>query len=428
MVFEKMTLGYAANTNPMNDIPLPPLPPAAPPAQQFVKNWRGAVRAIAGPAPGIYTAEQMRAFATEALQARGASWAQTRRPTEDDVTLAYQVLLGRPPESPAVIAGHTSAVSSLPHLLRNIVASAEFAQRLDLTVAGTSPLAHFNACIDVRGIIEAHVQPNRAPRPHHIVNFLGVAIPTKVMGFLENLDGGMDPVPIPGNFHADMSEWAGALRAVDLAQETFTMIELGCGWACWMTNTGVAARSRRLRVNLIGIEGDPTHLSYARETLEVNGFDKNEYRLISGIAAAGTGYALFPKREHSAEHWGFEPVFGATPEESEAAVASGKFERMTMVPLSEAIGEREKIDLLHMDIQGGEADLVAATLDLLSERVAYLVIGTHSRQLEGRLMDLLIGAGWALEVERPAIFNLPKGTPEIDVDGVQAWRNRKFNA
>lgn len=101
---------------------------------------------------------------------------------------------------------------------------------------------------------------------------------------------------------------------------------------------------------------------------------------------------------------------------------------MNMVPLSEAIGERQKIDLLHMDIQGGEADLVAATLDLLSERVAYIVIGTHSRQLEGRLMDLLIGAGWALEVERPAIFSLPNGTPQIDVDGVQAWRNRKFNA
>ena len=39
-----------------------------------------------------------------------------------------------------------------------------------------------------------------------------------------------------------------------------------------------------------------------------------------------------------------------------------------------------------MDIQGGEADLVAATLKLLTEKVGYILIGTRSRALKSRLM------------------------------------------
>jgi hypothetical protein len=34
------------------------------------------------------------------------------------------------------------------------------------------------------------------------------------------------------------------------------MIELGCGWGCWMNNAGVAARSTDRRVHVIGVEGD----------------------------------------------------------------------------------------------------------------------------------------------------------------------------
>jgi hypothetical protein len=41
----------------------------------------------------------------------------------------------------------------------------------------------------------------------------------------------VEPIPIPANWHADIAEWAAALRAVDLARGSFTMAELGCGWA-----------------------------------------------------------------------------------------------------------------------------------------------------------------------------------------------------
>ena len=99
-----------------------------------------------------------------------------------------------------------------------------------------------------------------------------------------------------------------------------------------------------------------------------------------------------------------------------------------MVPLAEAIGDHARVDLVHMDIQGGEADLVADTIELLTERVGYLVIGTHSRAIEGRLFATLLAAGWKLEVERPAIFAVIGGEPRTTVDGVQGWRNPRFHA
>jgi hypothetical protein len=40
----------------------------------------------------------------------------------------------------------------------------------------------------------------------------------------------VEGIPIPANWHADIAEWAAALRAVELAEETFTVVELGCGW------------------------------------------------------------------------------------------------------------------------------------------------------------------------------------------------------
>lgn len=348
------------------------------------------------------------------------------RPTRADVIAAYRVMLGREPESEAALLSHLEGSATVRELLRNMVSSTEFSERVQAPPA-SSPFFHFNTCVNVSDIIESHARRDRAPRAGHLVNYLGVAVPVGVMDSLHDRGGQLEGIPIPANFHAEMAEWGAALRSVDLAHDKFSMIELGCGWGCWMNNTGVAARSRGLAIDLTGIEGDPKHIDMAHETLAANGIRRSEYEVLPGVAAGGSGYALFPRRQENEEHWGFEPVFGATREESEKAVASGRFESLRMVPLADAIGDRKKIDLLHMDIQGGEAELVKQTLQLLSDRVAYVVIGTHSRALEGRLMDTLLDAEWTLEIERPAIFNIVAGKPQTAVDGVQGWSNPKFH-
>jgi FkbM family methyltransferase len=344
--------------------------------------------------------------------------------TRPDVIMAYRLMLGREPESEHVINHHLQHAATVVDFIRNVAYCQEFLIRIP-PPAGNQFL-HFNASIEVAKIIQSHANAARVPVPEHFVNFLGVAIPTKVYSLLKDKGGQLDPIPIPANFHADMAEWAASLRSVDLAKGRFVMLELGCGWGCWMNNTGAAAKARGLVRQLIGIEADEKHLNFARETLAANGISKDEYVLLEGIAASRPGHALFPTGK-SGDNWGKRPLFDVSESESESRIASGEYERVRMVSLRDAMGDNSKIDLVHMDIQGGEAMLVEECIDLLTDRVRYLVIGTHSRSIEGQLIDTLIGAQWELEVERPAIFRIVEGKPKTDVDGVQGWRNPRFD-
>ncbi|MEZ4836770.1 MAG: hypothetical protein R2873_33055 [Caldilineaceae bacterium] len=343
-----------------------------------------------------------------------------------DVVRSYEGMLGRAPESRRIIEHQIKTSETVTHLIRNLAHSQEFARILGRDMGQQdSPFNHYHASVDVRGIIESHINDDRKPKAEHHVNFLGVAVPVKVMDILKDVGGQMDVVPIPANYHADMAEWAAALRSVDLASETYTMIELGCGWGCWMNNMGTAAKARGLSIHVIGIEGDERHIEFAQETLQTNHISTQEYTLIRGIAASRSGYALFPRSK--GDEWGSEPIFDVSETESAKAVAGGKYDRLRMVPLEEAIGDRAKIDLLHIDIQGGEAALIEEAIQLITEKIGYLTIGTHSRAIEGRLFDALLTAGWILEIERPAVLRIIDGKPVTLVDGVQGWRNPQIH-
>lgn len=286
-----------------------------------------------------------------------------------------------------------------------------------------SPLWHHHATFDAEAIIYRH-GVYTAPMPGYATNYLGVRIDPKFLPhILTPCAGQVEYPPVPANWHADMAEWAAALRAVELAQGKFTMMELGCGWGCWMNITGRAARNMGIPFHLIGVEADEGHLQFARESMATNEFRADQFTLIRGIASAESGLALFPRQAEAGSHWGLAPIFGATVEQQQEAEATGSHEILPMIALAEAAAGHDRIDLLHIDIQGGEADLVEGCLDVLNEKFASLLIGSHSREIEGRLFDMLLRAGWALEVERPAILGLSPNGPQVTIDGVQFWRN-----
>lgn len=287
-----------------------------------------------------------------------------------------------------------------------------------------SPFFHYAAAFDPQEVMRRHAVADLHASPGHLTNFLGVRIDPKFFPtILQGREGQVEGIPIPANWHADIAEWGAALRAVDLARGTFIVIELGCGWGCWMNNTGVAARRVGLNVHLIGVEGDEGHVGFAQESLATNGFAPHQVSLHHGIAAPHGGVALFPVQGLSGVHWDLQPVFGATEEQRRAAMQSGQYDALPMIALEELVEPHARIDLLHIDIQGGEADFIAGCLTVLRRKVAYVLVGTHSRQIEGRIMDTLLAAGWRLEIERPAILSLGEFNPQIVVDGVQGWRN-----
>ncbi len=348
--------------------------------------------------------------------------------TSETIAWAYRLFLDREPESPEVVREKLRALESTSEVRRHFTGSDEYRQKCsDAVIPPQSPFFHYASAFDPQEVMHRHAASDLIPRPGHLTNFLGVAIDSKFFPtILKDRAGQVESIPIPANWHADIAEWGAALRAVDLSDDTFTMIELGCGWGCWMNNCGVAARASGRRVHVIGIEGDEGHLAFARESLATNGFKAGEYTLHRGIAASRSGVALFPRQDVPGANWGSEPVFGATESQRAEAVTAGTHNELPMIALSEIMAPHQRIDLLHVDIQGGEADLVDECMDILNRGVSYMVIGTHSKQIEGRLYGSLLEAGWRLEMERPAIFELVDGVPVIRVDGVQGWRNARL--
>jgi len=293
-----------------------------------------------------------------------------------------------------------------------------------------SPFYHYHSIFDPVGLVRKYAVGALGTHPEYLTNFMGVRVdPRYLPQVLSKRAGELEGLPIPANWHADLAEWGAALRAVDIAPgPEFVMAELGCGWGCWMANTGVAAKKRGLKVKLMGVEGDAGHCTFAIECLTNNKFEASEFSVTRGIAAAESGDALFPKQDVPGTAWGLEPVFGASAEEVERATANGSFDVLRMISLSELFDGVERVDLLHVDIQGGEGDLLDAARAVLDQKVAYVVVGTHSRQLEGRIFTTMLQAGWTLEMERPAILGLKtRGEPRIEVDGLQGWRNPRLD-
>jgi len=283
----------------------------------------------------------------------------------------------------------------------------------------------YDASFDALEVMRRNSAPSLIATPGYLTNFLGVLIdPAFAPDILRGRSGSVEDTPIPANWHADIAEWGGALRAVELASGTFTAVECGCGWACWLNNTGVAARRRGLAVHLVGIEADEQYVAFAHQSLTTNGFVHPEFTIFHGVAAAREGTAYFPKAPTGGTDWGRAPVFSHAASNPPSPSYLTTHCELPCIALS-SLSNCSRVDLLHIDIQGGEYDLVSSSLDFILERVAYMVIGTHSRALEGRLHDLLHAAGLILEIDRPAFYTLTD-TATLSVDGVQAWRNRQL--
>lgn len=285
---------------------------------------------------------------------------------------------------------------------------------------------------DAEALIDSFHLHGQSPEPGIIRNFLGTRVtPSVYPSVLTNLAGSVEGRPWPGNWHADIAEWAAALRTVALAQEcgqdTYRIVELGCGWGCWITNMGVAARSRGLAVDLIGIEGDRYHLQSAEDTLRLNGFDPGQFALHHGVAGPRRGQAIFPIHSEAGLNWGAEPVFYPDPILLEQARAHKDVQILDCITLTD-LAHGQPIDLLHIDIQGAEYDYVSGDFEAIETCVKRVLIGTHSRTIEGQLCGFFLARGWAMEMERPAIAPILNGRPDIRIDGVQMWVNPKLFA
>jgi hypothetical protein len=293
---------------------------------------------------------------------------------------------------------------------------------------------------DEEQIIREHFCLTPDPVSGFIVDRLGVKTRgSSLLEGVEHLTGTVIPLPIPQDYHAEAIEWIGLLKSVRSARSRFAAMELGAGWGPWLVAGAVAARNIGIPdVFLLGAEGDPGHFGFLRQHFIDNGLDPNEHLLFKAAVGVRTGRALWP-RVAARSDWGSRPIYcdGPSGTDGSGVVSdylgrsfSDAFE-VPVLAVNDLLALQERWDLVHLDVQGEEVTVCEAGLALMNERVHWLVIGTHSRIIEGLLISSLAGAGWILENEKPAKFNFVPGSPSIESmtshDGTQVWRNPRLD-
>jgi FkbM family methyltransferase len=229
-----------------------------------------------------------------------------------------------------------------------------------------------------------------------------------------------------GGLHGT-SEWVGTLRSVLEAKGKFTAMELGAGWGPWLIASQNAARSKGIEaIDLTGVEGATEHHGFMLDNFRNNGVDPAAHSLHHAVVGAEDGIASFPKLHVAEDDYGANAVFADG--ERDAAAMRGELEEIRCISLNTLMADKDRVDLIHIDIQGHEEPVLRAGMDILNAKARRLVIGTHSRAIEGHLFDLLHDNGWVCESEVPCVLRpTMDGNRVLFVDGEQVWRNDRLD-
>jgi len=346
-----------------------------------------------------------------------------------DVISAYRLLLGRLPESELVISEHRQH-ADIETLGRLILQSEEFR---NIVRKNVKPDVQFQT---IKGYSDEDEQllksfvpviPTSADgKDGFIVDFLGCRTRVDYSSATHLLSGRVFGYPIPQDWFSETIEWMGLIKSVLHARQSYRILELGAGWAPWLVAGGTLARRQGISdIVLYGVEADPVRCQYARTHLQDNGFDPASHHIVEAAVGTASGHAFWPEGSDLGGDYGARPL-----DASGRDYLGREFAKTRMVPvvgIADLLLSECTWDLVHVDVQGMEAELCRFCLELLNERVRWLVIGTHSRKQDGDLMDLFWQAGWCLEHEKPShiLFDAQKPTLEgmVTHDGAQVWRN-----
>jgi FkbM family methyltransferase len=243
----------------------------------------------------------------------------------------------------------------------------------------------------------------------------------------ERLDGQVTQAPVPGDWHAEAIEWIGLLKAVRAARGSWVSMELGAGFGPWVVAGGVAARTRGVEdIRLTAVEADPLHCALLRTHFEDNGFAPDEHCVMRAAVGVNNGSAEWPDVDESSrsDAYAFRPITAGGDD-----YMGREFKRITVpvIAMQDLVKAEAHWNLVHIDVQGHEFAICESAIVVLNERVDWVIIGSHSRLIEGQLIELFASHGWHLEHEKPCRFDFRPHPPSLEAmttqDGTQVWRN-----
>jgi len=345
--------------------------------------------------------------------------------TRDQVSTAYELILGRQPEDEAAMESHL-AFADLRSLGRHLTTSPEF--RLRNPHSSSTPEHHiYPGYVDSElALFREFERYQGAGEAGFVINFLGARTRCSLQAPLIPFDGGVEGLPEPvGSTQGETAEWIGTLKAVKEAEGRFRLLELGAGYGPWMAITYKAALQKGITdIHVYGVEGDEGHVDFMYTNMK-----DNDMEAVSTVIYAAVG------AEDGTAYWAVEEnpgaVYGGRPVSADGSNYLGdtrqKLIEVPIVGINGVLARERRWDLIHIDIQGHEGDVCRAGIEEMTKRVRRVVIGTHSRVQDGIVMETFHKAGWSLENEKPTIAGWNGNIPTIEgmaiVDGVQVWRN-----
>ncbi|MDR2783546.1 MAG: hypothetical protein LBB48_06895, partial [Treponema sp.] len=271
-----------------------------------------------------------------------------------------------------------------------------------------------------------------------ITDFLGIRHSLGNWGEnYKHLDGAhFENIPIPDDgFHAEAIEYISCFTSIENAGSTYTMFELGAGWGPWMSIAGTATKRRWggggvKQNNHNGVEGENNKIPLIKKHLTANGLRPESDELVSSLNNVNTiiydGVVNATGEDIAFPEVGVD-AYGASLVEKTVARRTQPLKIVKGYSFKDISGDYNRIDFVHLDLQGYEMEFVEKCIETLSEKVKYMFVGTHTRKIEGDLFEFLYAHGWTLLREKPCEVHWPETAPDsfVDItvkDGGQFWK------
>jgi FkbM family methyltransferase len=223
-------------------------------------------------------------------------------------------------------------------------------------------------------------------------------------------------------------EYGAVLMALDVRQhrDTATAVELGCGWAPWISAFGVTAKRMGFAdIRLVGVEAEATKCEMARAHLARNHLAGT---IIQGAAWKEDTVLQFGVTDPLLDHGGAVTEKSGGTDYRGFKVLSREVPAYSLATICKGLGY---IDLMHWDIQGAEFEVANAGMEFLNSQVHFLFCGTHSPLIEGKMIDLFYRNGWDLLWRDPVPFTYDRHAPSLEAmvlrDGEMFLRNPRLD-
>lgn len=245
-------------------------------------------------------------------------------------------------------------------------------------------------------------------------------------------------LPIPDDqIHAEAIEYVALIVALERAQangmEKFTAMELGASYGPWVTAGGVLARRAGFEsIELTAVEASEKTVPKIVEHAARNRLTRRLDTVVNAVHAAvhvADEPVYFPRVDVSSDNGA---QVSTQAESIDYRGVAMEYDRVEGVSLATLAKDMDRVDFLHLDLQGVEENLLLdpSFLETLDTKVATMFLATQSRLIEGLALKALSNLGWRLIRERPTTYQQNDRTPDINGwttrDGGQLWLNTRF--